>query len=129
MAITALPIWDALSIRSPSVQAASKRVRPTSSSCDNPPRPGAERMKRSLFFAGACLAIAIGALAFTLGSRAAQTDPELRVPAAKEWLHAGGDWSNSRYSTLTQLNPATVKNLKGAWVTHLGSGLGAKYSL
>ena len=53
----------------------------------------------------------------------------MRAPAAKEWLHAGGDWSNSRYSTLTQITPANVKNLKGAWVTHLGSGLGAKYSL
>ena len=41
----------------------------------------------------------------------------------------GGDWSNSRYSTLTQITPANVKNLKGAWVIHLGSGLGAKYSL
>src|SRR5438105_1009917 len=55
--------------------------------------------------------------------------PDLRQPAGKEWLHVGGDWSNSRYSTLTQITRANVKDLKGAWVTHLGSGLGAKYSL
>jgi len=84
-------------------------------------------MKRGFFLAFA--AIAIGAFAFTLAPRAAQTDPELRAPAGKEWLHAGGDWSNSRYSTLQQIAPANVKNLKGAWVAHLGSGLGAKYSL
>jgi quinohemoprotein ethanol dehydrogenase len=59
----------------------------------------------------------------------AQQAPDLRKPAGKEWLTNGGDWSNSRYSTLTQINRTNVKNLKGAWVTHLGSGLGAKYSL
>jgi quinohemoprotein ethanol dehydrogenase len=56
-------------------------------------------------------------------------DPELRQPASREWLHVGGDWSNSRYSTLAQITRDNVKTLKGAWVTHLGSGLGAKYSL
>ena len=58
-----------------------------------------------------------------------QADPELRQPASREWLAVGGDWSNSRYSTLAQITRANVKDLKGAWVTHLGSGLGAKYSL
>jgi quinohemoprotein ethanol dehydrogenase len=57
-----------------------------------------------------------------------QKAPDLRKPSAKEWLTIGGDWSNTRYSTLTQINRNNVKNLKGAWVTHLGSGLGAKYS-
>ncbi len=55
--------------------------------------------------------------------------PDLRKPAGKEWLTIGGDWCNTRYSTLTQINRSNVKNLKGAWVVHLGSGLGAKYSL
>jgi alcohol dehydrogenase (cytochrome c) len=59
----------------------------------------------------------------------AQQAPDLRKPAGKEWLTIGGDWSNSRYSTLTQINRDNVKNLKGAWVTHLGSGIGRKYSL
>src|SRR4030095_124477 len=59
----------------------------------------------------------------------AQPATDLSRPASKEWLHVGGDWSNSRYSTLSQITRANVKELKGAWVTHLGSGLGAKYSL
>jgi glucose dehydrogenase len=53
----------------------------------------------------------------------AQTFPDLRKPSAKEWLTIGGDWSNTRYSTLAQINRSNVRNLKGAWVTHLGSGL------
>ena len=59
----------------------------------------------------------------------AQRAPDLRKPAGKEWLTIGGDWGNSRYSTLAQINRNNVKNLKGAWVVHLGSGLGAKYSM
>jgi quinohemoprotein ethanol dehydrogenase len=59
----------------------------------------------------------------------AQRAPDLRKPAAKEWLTIGGDWANSRYSTLTRINRSNVKDLKGAWVVHLGSGIGAKYSL
>ena len=49
---------------------------------------------------------------------------DLRKPAGKEWATVGGDWSNTRYSTLQQITTANVKNLKGAWVMHLGSGLG-----
>src|SRR6516165_7232236 len=59
----------------------------------------------------------------------AQGTPDLRQPAGKEWLAIGGDWSNSRYSTLTQSTRDNVKTLKAAWVAHLGSGLGPKYSL
>src|SRR6516164_4178637 len=59
----------------------------------------------------------------------AQSDVDLREPAGKEWLTIGGDRHNTRYSTLTQIDRTNVKNLKGAWVSHLGSGLGAKYSL
>jgi quinohemoprotein ethanol dehydrogenase len=59
----------------------------------------------------------------------AQRAPDLRKPAGKEWLTIGGDWGNTRYSTLAQINRNNVKTLKGAWVVHLGSGLGAKYSL
>jgi hypothetical protein len=58
----------------------------------------------------------------------AQRAPDLRNPPGKEWLTIGGDWHNTRYSMLTQINVNNVKNLKGAWVSHLGSGLGQKYS-
>src|SRR5262244_3482537 len=57
-----------------------------------------------------------------------QKSPDLTKSAGKEWLTVGGDWHNTRYSTLTQINRNNVKNLTGAWVTHLGSGLGQKYS-
>jgi len=77
-----------------------------------------------------CLHLALLACAVAYPAvSSAQRAPDLRKPAGKEWLTNGGDWSNTRYSTLTQINRNNVKNLKGAWVTHLGSGLGAKYSL
>ncbi|HEX5281128.1 MAG TPA: PQQ-binding-like beta-propeller repeat protein [Micropepsaceae bacterium] len=81
-------------------------------------------MKRLLIFI-----ILIFAASAAIAAERPGGEPELRQPASKEWLHVGGDWSNSRYSTLTQITRDNVKTLKGAWVTHLGSGLGAKYSL
>src|SRR5712691_7131121 len=77
-----------------------------------------------LHLAVVAIGLMVGTLAFS-----AQSTLDLRKPASKEWTTIGGDWNNSRYSTLTQINRLNVKNLKGAWVTHLGSGLGAKYSL
>src|SRR3977135_4199815 len=73
--------------------------------------------------------LSIAAVAvFIPAGGSARTMPDLRKPPGKEWLTIGGDWSNTRYSTLTQINRSNVKNLKGTWVTHLGSGLGSKYS-
>ena len=86
-------------------------------------------MRRGVISTSLAAAAALAIATFVFQNPAAQTEPDLTKPAGKEWLHVGGDWSNSRYSTLTQLTPANIKNLKGAWVTHLGSGLGAKYSL
>src|SRR5258708_7629593 len=57
----------------------------------------------------------------------AQIEPDLTKASGKDWLTIGGDLGNSRYSTLAQITPGNVKQLKGAWVTHLSSGLGAKY--
>src|ERR1700676_1664121 len=77
-----------------------------------------------------CLRIGLVAcLAAAPAPAGAQGAADLRPPAGPEWPAIGGDWSNSRYSTLTQINRDNVKNLKGAWVAHLGSGLGPKYSL
>ncbi len=53
---------------------------------------------------------------------------DLSKPAGNDWPAVGGDWHNTRYSTLAQIDRNNVKKLKGAWVTHLGSGLGQKYS-
>src|SRR6266699_3713464 len=76
--------------------------------------------------------VAFGSL--FLGLAAAQAaDPEidrlLRSPIGKDWVTNGGNLTNQRYSTLTQINTSNVKQLKGAWMTRLkGSGLGGKYS-
>jgi PQQ enzyme repeat len=50
------------------------------------------------------------------GQRSANSD-DLRHPAKQEWPAVGGDWGDSRYSTLTQVNTQTVKNLGAAWVS------------
>jgi alcohol dehydrogenase (cytochrome c) len=60
-------------------------------------------------------------------------DPEidglLRSPIGKNWVTNGGNLTNQRYSTLTQINTSNVKQLKGAWMTRLkGSGFSAKSS-
>ena len=46
---------------------------------------------------------------------------------AKDWITFGGAVNNERYSTLDQINASNVSQLKGQWMTRLGSGLGAKY--
>ena len=66
---------------------------------------------------------------FCVGGAAAQNSPDLAKPAGAEWQTIGGDWHNTRYSTLKQITIDNVKQLKAAWAIHLGSGLGAKYSL
>src|SRR5215475_15417874 len=75
---------------------------------------------------------AVGLLALKPSTTLA-ADPEidtlLRSPAGKDWITNGGNLTNQRYSTLTQINTTNVKQLKGAWMTRLkGSGLGGKYS-
>lgn len=47
--------------------------------------------------------------------------------AGKDWMTFGGSTFNQRYSTLDQINTGNVSQLKGAWMTRLGSGRGAKY--
>ena len=78
-------------------------------------------MRRSLFLFAALLLAGMPA--------AAQMQPDLRNPAAKEWPTIGGDWHNTRYSTLARINLDNVKGLKAAWSVHLHSGLGRKYSM
>jgi quinohemoprotein ethanol dehydrogenase len=73
------------------------------------------------------LRLATLSLAIIPGAALAQAD--LNKPASKEWLTIGGDWHNTRHSTLTQIDRDNVKDLKAAWVVHLGSGLGQKYSM
>ena len=39
-----------------------------------------------------------------------------------DWPFVGGDWSSSRYSTLTDITTDNVGRLGGAWVTRLEGG-------
>src|SRR5262249_31520298 len=58
-----------------------------------------------------------------------EIDRLLRSPITKDWLTNGGNLNNQRYSTLKQIDPSNVKQLKGAWMTRLkGSGFNTKSS-
>src|SRR4026209_2919915 len=58
----------------------------------------------------------------------AQTTLDYRKPAGAEWPVVGGDWGNTRYSALSQINVSNVKTLKGAWMARLSSGFGPGFS-
>jgi quinohemoprotein ethanol dehydrogenase len=73
-----------------------------------------------------CLIIA--ALGLFLTSGAFGQTPDYRKPAGSEWPLVGGDWGNTRYSTLAKIDTSNVKMLKGAWMTRLNSGFGPPYS-
>ena len=67
------------------------------------------------------------AMVSSLAAAAAQgLDPVLLTkPATDSWPTYSGDYSGRRFSSLTQINQANVKNLGLAWVSHLTSGAGA----
>jgi alcohol dehydrogenase (cytochrome c) len=48
----------------------------------------------------------------------------LLKPLADSWPTYSGDYTGRRYSSLTQINQATVKNLTLAWVTRVTAGPG-----
>jgi alcohol dehydrogenase (cytochrome c) len=81
------------------------------------------------------LAVVAGALFFP-GSLSAQTAPLKTISTqdlasvtsgGNDWITHGGALNNDRYSTLTQINTSNVSQLKGVWMTRLGSGRGSKY--
>src|SRR2546425_97631 len=50
-------------------------------------------------------------------------DPSLLLkPLSDSWPTYSGDYSAKRYSTLTQINQSTVKNLTLGWLTRLNGG-------
>src|SRR4029079_19614017 len=53
---------------------------------------------------------------------------DYRKPPSTDWPLVGGDWGNTRYSTLARITPANVKTLKGAWMARLQSGFGPGFS-
>jgi alcohol dehydrogenase (cytochrome c) len=69
-------------------------------------------MKFSSTFARALLAAT--AVASIAGAAFAKDD--LTKPAGKDWPAVGGDWNNSRFSTLDQIDTGNVTKLGGAWL-------------
>lgn len=60
-------------------------------------------------------AFVISVVALSLTACGASDGDDAHKTAAKTWAAVGGDWSNSHYSTLTQLTPANVKDLGAVW--------------
>src|SRR5215471_9936390 len=96
--------------------------------------PWARKGKAMRF--GTVAALCVIALVAVPASSDAQTTPGLRPTqqelttvrsAGDDWITYGGSVFNQRYSTLTQVNSSNVGQLKGAWLTRLGSGRGSKY--
>ena len=68
-----------------------------------------------------------GAAAITAPGAAAQggLDPaSLLKPLGDSWPSYSGDYTGRRYSSLSQVNQNTVKNLTLAWTAHLATATG-----
>jgi glucose dehydrogenase len=62
-----------------------------------------------------------GLLLGALGALAIAVTTPGYAESGNEWTVYGGDYSNTRFSTLDQINRDNVKNLKVAWMQSLGS--------
>ena len=83
------------------------------------------RLNRFLFVAGLAATLLIVP---AIGS-AQVVGPDYRGPASKEWPLVGGDFGNTHYSALSQIDTSNVAQLKGAWMGRLnGSGMADKFS-
>lgn len=70
-------------------------------------------------FAGRFFAL-VTILCFSLDARPKSSDEQsdnFQQPAARDWPTFGGDWSNTRYSSLTQINKQNVNQLGIAWIS------------
>jgi quinohemoprotein ethanol dehydrogenase len=88
------------------------------------------RFARMWFIAGTVgTALVLAGTAFAAITPAPVFAPtDLVPPAGANWATNGGDYGQSRYSTLNQVNQGNVGSLKEAWHIHLdGSGTGGKY--
>ena len=68
---------------------------------------------------------AIALIAPTRGLRGQGPESGRGYPA-QDWPLVGGNWSSSRYSTLTDITTETVDRLGGAWVTRLDGGVSSR---
>ena len=78
-------------------------------------------MKRTLK-----LLFALGMVVCAAAAEAQGLDPaQIGKPAIDSWTTYSGDYSGRRFSPLTQINQANIKNLGLSWVSSLAAGPGA----
>src|SRR6185437_16420609 len=78
-------------------------------------------MKRTLN-----LLFAVGVVLCAAAAEAQGLDPaQIGKPAIDSWTTYSVDYSGRRFSPLTQINQANIKNLGLSWVSRLAAGLGA----
>ena len=68
---------------------------------------------------GFIVAIVAGIVALTGSLQGQETQERGRGYPAADWPFAGGDWTSSRHSTLTDISTETIDRLGGVWVTRL----------
>ena len=59
----------------------------------------------------------VGVQANALADPVKRSTENFSAPAANDWPLVGGDWGNTRYSTLTQIDLHNVKRLGAAWTS------------
>jgi alcohol dehydrogenase (cytochrome c) len=73
----------------------------------------------------ACALLIVGPVVITAQEQSGLDPSAIPKPLSDSWPTYSGDYSGKRYSTLTQINQNTVKNLTLAWVARLSAGPGA----
>ena len=71
-------------------------------------------------------ALSAGVVALTGGLQGQEPEEPGRGHPAADWPFAGGDWTGSRHSTLTDVSTETVDRLGGAWVARLPGGVSSR---
>jgi alcohol dehydrogenase (cytochrome c) len=73
----------------------------------------------------ACALLIVPPVVMTAQEQSGLDPSAILKPLSDSWPTYSGDYSGKRYSTLTQINQNTVKNLTLAWVARLTAGPGA----
>ena len=79
-------------------------------------------MNLRLLLLASSIAVAPALLAGQAQTSGGLDPATLLKPLADDWPTYSGDYTGRRYSTLTQVNRTTVKNLTLAWVSRLNGG-------
>lgn len=76
----------------------------------------------------AVLTLLAGALAMpvVVAKQSAIDSEDLGQPATQEWPAVGGDWGDTRYSAVMQINTQNIKSLGAAWVLSFGDGASSR---